>query len=132
MTIAEQAAAAVATLRAEAPRAEDRVLDAATIEEAILVHLEQVYRARRTHPGSVIITTLCGGYVFDEHYLNGSLWRQHTDHVSIEGSDEASLLITAERKPAQHGIPDFTTKLHVERRTPGIGFPPKIDTLIMQ
>lgn len=102
MTIAKKAAAAAAALRAEAPRARTRRVEAETIEHAMREHLKIARRLRRTDPERIVRTRICGG-----HVPNGYKYSAGCDHVEIKGSRASDLEVIVRRGYAQkrpHGI----------------------------
>ena len=96
MTIAQTAARTAATLRAEAPKAHTRTIDASDIEHAIKAHLKQARAAKRRDAGEVVRTTLRGGYVPNSYGYSAD-----ADRVTITGTTATALTIEARRERAQ-------------------------------
>ena len=95
-TIANLATKAVETLRADSPRARERLCDEWDVARALRLHLRACRIARCTHPDAVIRTTLRGGYV-----TNNYKYPADADNVTITGGYVRDLAIEAKRGFAQ-------------------------------
>lgn len=114
MTITKQAAKAHQALRADAPRATQRTLDAVEIEHAIREHLRHARSVGRTAPEDRVLTTLRGGYV-----TNGYGYRASADTVYISGRLASSLVVRALRDNAQSRRNGWGETLIHRARKPG-------------
>lgn len=114
MTIAKQAAEAHQALRADAPRATQRTLEAIEIEHAIREHLRHARSVGRTAPEDCVLTTLRGGFV-----ANNYGYRASADTVYISGRLASSLVVRALRDNAQSRRNGWGETLIHRARKPG-------------